>query len=269
MNSINQINKYALITGASSGLGKAISLQLAGMGYNVIIVGNDNIGLVKLKKLIITKFLIKVYNVCIDLSNPKAIDNLFNICDKKKFVVSVLINCAGIFKNINDELYNENSIDGIINLHVNTLTKLCLKFGTEMRKRRFGYILNISSIAANFIDPASLTYGPTKRFIKSFSEGLHCELKPYNVYVSCAMPGGINTEFFSSNIIYIPYVIRKTLISADKCATICLKKLFKGRRLFIPGIFGKIQYFVLRMISRPATYGLIKKLYFYMKNKNI
>ena len=258
----------ALITGASSGLGESIAKNLAARGVDLILVSENLSELVRVKNEIGARCQRAVTILEMDLFNHDSAERVHDFCDKEKLPVDILVNCAGIFLNIEREMQSIESIENVINLHVLSMTKLCFLFGRHMIDRRLGYILNISSIAAEFPDPASLTYGPTKRYILSFSKALHCEWKPYNIHVSCLTPGGIRTNFFSANNVFIPPIIRYTLLSSDSCAEIGLNAMFRGRPRVTPGITGKLQSFFLKMISRPSTYPLIKKTYFSMKNRS-
>jgi uncharacterized protein len=256
----------ALVTGASSGLGESFAKKLAARGHDLVLVSENHDELVRVKRDIESDSSSAVVIVVMDLFKPDSADRLFDFCGKKKLHIDILINCAGIFLNIEREMSEIGPVENIINLHVLSLTKLCFLFGRSMILRRTGYILNVSSIAADFPDPASLTYGPTKRYILSFSEALHCEWKQHNIRVTCITPGGIDTNFFSSNQVFLPSVIRRTLISSDRCAEIGLESLFRGRSRVTPGFTGKVQSFLLGIFSRPVTYGMIKKIYFSMKN---
>lgn len=258
----------ALVTGASSGLGESFAKKLAARGHNLVLVSENRDELARVRKEIESASACSVTTIVTDLFRPDGADRIFDHCRQNNLQIDILINCAGIFVNVEREMSGIGPVENIINLHVLAVTKLCFLFGRAMIPRRRGYILNVSSIAADFSDPASLTYGPTKRFILSLSEALHCEWKQHNIKVTCITPGGIKTNFFASNQVFIPSVIRWTLISSDRCAEIGLTALFRGRFRVTPGITGKIQSFMLRIFSRPLTYGLIKKIYFSMKNTN-
>ncbi len=258
----------ALVTGASSGLGESFAKKLAARGHDLVLVSENRSELARVRRDIESNSTCAVTTIVMDLFNPDAADRLLDICNKKKIHVDILINCAGIYVNVEREMEDIGPIENIINLHVLSLTKLCFLFGKAMIGRTRGYILNISSIAAEFADPASLTYGPTKRYVLSLSEALHCEWKQHNINVSCITPGGINTNFFNANQVFLPSVIRWTLIAPDRCAEVGLKALFSGRFRVTPGITGKLQSFLLKIFSRPLTYGIIKKTYFSMKNSN-
>lgn len=255
----------ALVTGASSGLGESIARELAARGHTCLLVSENGPELKRVKKDILECGRGEVIAHTLDLSRPDSADRLHHYCLDKGINIDILVNCAGIYLPIEREMRDLPAIESIINLHVLTLTKLCFIFGQPMLERKRGWILNVSSIASEFPDPASLTYGPTKRYVLSFSEALHCEWKDRNVTVSCLTPGGIDTNFFRANSVFIPPIIRTTLISSADCARAGIKAMFRGKTRVTPGITGKLQSLLLRFISRPLTYPLIRRSYFTMK----
>jgi short-subunit dehydrogenase len=258
----------ALITGGSSGLGEAMAKNLAAKGHRLVLVSENSTALARVKKDCHEAGAASVDALTFDLFKPDAADQLYSTCVTKDIAVDILINCAGIFLNIEKEMRDMQCIENIINLHIVSLTKLCFLFGRGMIARRNGYIMNISSIAAGITDPASLTYGPTKRYIRSFSEAIHCDWREHNVRVTCLTPGGIKTNLFASNDVFIPPIIRRTLITADVCAAKGLSAMFRGKARVTPGLFGKLQLLFLLIISHPLTYGMIKRSYFSMKEKD-
>ncbi len=260
-------NFTALVTGASSGLGEAIAKNCAARGFGLILVSENARELNRVRNEIKRHYSCNAITYTVDLFRPDSAQRLFNLCQKGKLAIDLLANCAGIYLNVEREMRDTASLDNIVNLHILSFTKLCFLFGREMIKQGRGYILNVASIAARFPDPASLTYGPTKRYILSLSEALHCDWKEHNVRVTCLTPGGIRTNFFRANHVFIPPVIKSTLISPEQCAEAGLNALFKGKAVLTPGISGKLQSFFLRIISRRATYNMIKRSYFSMKEK--
>ncbi|OHD65371.1 MAG: hypothetical protein A2176_15555 [Spirochaetes bacterium RBG_13_51_14] len=257
----------ALITGASSGLGESMAKNLSRRGHDLILVSENLPELNRVKGEIEALRAGPVTVLAMDLFKQDSAERIFEFCRRRNMPVDILINCAGIFLNIDRELNNIKCVESIINLHVMSLAKLCFLFGGVMMGRKQGYILNVSSIAAEFCDPASLTYGPTKRFILALSEALHCEWKNHNITVTCLTPGGIRTNFFRANDVLLPPVIKYSLIEPDACAEIGINAMFRGKLRITPGIFGKLQSLFLRIVSRPSTYDCIKKSYFSMMSR--
>ena len=257
----------ALITGASSGLGESFAHDLARRNHDLVLTSENLKELERVKSDIESRYGRPVAILHENLFDPKAADRIAAFCRTGNRPVDILINCAGIYLNIDREMADIQCVEDVVNLHVMSLTKLCFLFSGQMIERGYGYILNVSSINSEFPDPSSLTYGPTKRYILSFTESLHCELKNRNIRVTCLTPGGIRTNFFAANDVFIPPVIRHTLLSSDECAKKALDALFRGKARITPGLTGKLQSFFLKIITRPSTYPLIKKSYFSMKEK--
>ncbi|MBQ5803327.1 MAG: SDR family NAD(P)-dependent oxidoreductase, partial [Bacteroidales bacterium] len=159
-------SRAALVTGASSGMGLHYAWQLAEYGYNVILVSNQREQLEAVAHEIAEKLgysyqkfdnegVLKsshphwVTGIYMDLSDPGSAERLFGMCRRNKIEVEVLINNAGIFffRDIAD--CTPEKVGTILNLHVYTSTMLCRYFGEEMRRRKKGYILNMSSISTH------------------------------------------------------------------------------------------------------------------------
>ncbi len=258
----------ALVTGASSGLGESFARDLARRGHDMVLTSENRKELKRVQADISSRYHTSVSILEMNLFAADSADRIFDWCRKKNISIDILINCAGIYLNIEREMADIRSIEQVINLHVLSLTKLCFLFCRPMMERRRGYILNVSSINSEFPDPASMTYGPTKRYILSLTESLHCELKERNIHVTCLTPGGIRTNFFTANDVFIPPAIRHTLISSEACAKKAVDALFRGKARITPGMTGKVQSLLLRLVTRPSTYPLIKKTYFAMKMKS-
>jgi short-subunit dehydrogenase len=255
----------ALITGGSSGIGRAIADVLAEMGHNLILVSEDGPGLKKAERQICTSFSVSILTLQFDLAKHDAATNLFETCQAKGLQVDVLVNCAGIFTNQESELEDLERVRVLLALHVEILTQLCLRFGKLMIERKRGYILNISSISSLFQDPSSMVYGPSKRYVLAFSKSLHSHWREHNVKVTCVVPGGVRTTFFKENDVYLPPMVARHLMPADEFSRAAVRALFKGRRVLIPGLTAKLHALFFRSILRPALYGPLKRMYLSMR----
>ena len=131
-----------------------------------------------------------------DLSLTDAAENLYAWCQENGYEVDVLINNAGVF------FFNEycntslKRIELMLQLHVMTVAKLTRLFAADMKERRSGYILNMSSMSAWMAMPGIQTYNASKAFIYNFSKSLWYELKPYNVHITVMAPGAVDTGLF-------------------------------------------------------------------------
>ena len=177
---------YALVTGASSGMGVEFARQLAKRGYNLLIVSNeekiaDVAAEIKSKE-------IDVIGLVLDLGQQSSARELYEYTRAHNIEIEVLVNNAGVYhdKDILDDSEGFTSL--IMNLHMYTPAMLCYLFGQEMKARSKGYILNVCSVTSKMAAQRLGTYGGTKAFLSHFTRALHIELKPYGVYVTMLVP---------------------------------------------------------------------------------
>jgi uncharacterized protein len=188
-------NKYALITGATSGIGYELALLFAKEGYNLIIVSR-NLDDMQAKAIEFKDCGIDVKTIQADMLDPKA---AFTVCEKADEMgvdIDVLVNNAGQglygqFKDtdISGEL-------GIINLNISSLVILTKHFVKKMIHKNSGKILNVASVASKLPGPWQSVYHGTKAFVLSFTESIRHELKEYDITVTALLPGATDTEFF-------------------------------------------------------------------------
>ncbi|KEJ83645.1 hypothetical protein HMPREF1002_05091 [Porphyromonas sp. 31_2] len=126
-------------------------------------------------------------------------------------------------------------------LHVTTPTQLCYYFGQEMKKRRHGYILNMSSLSCWLPYPGITLYASTKRYLKSFSRGLRSELLDYGVSVTVLCPGAVATNLYNLSDNLKTLAIRLgIMMRPEKLAKKGINALFHHRASLLPGLFNKI-----------------------------
>ncbi len=245
----------ALITGASSGIGREMAIELSKQGYDLILVARRKKKLEELKKQLDTK----VEIVATDLSSTFNCMKLYHKFEKQP--IDVLINNAGfgIFgefseTNLDKEL---DLIDTNIKaLHV--LTKLFLK---EFKERDSGYILNVASSAAFFPGPLMASYYASKAYVLHLSEAIYEELKKEgsNVSISVLCPGPVDTEF--NDVAQVRFSLKG--LKSNEVAQYALKKMFQGKLVIVPGFTMKCVHLFNRFIPRKVllsfTYGIQKK----------
>jgi short-subunit dehydrogenase len=253
----------ALVTGASSGIGEALARALAARGYRLILASENGPELERVRRELAPST--QTLALVEDLALPGAAERLYQRCRELGWQVEVLVNCAGMFLNLERELAEPGCAERLLTLHVQTPTQLCLRFAAGMIERRRGFILNVASISALFPDPSSLTYGPSKRYLLSLSQSLHLSWREYGVRVCCLVPGGTGTAFFAHNDIYIPGMVAGHLYPPEKCARRALAALFRGRLRVTPGLGAHLNVLLFRFLLTPAFYGLAKRLYFRLK----
>ncbi len=247
---------YAIITGASSGIGREMALLLAKKGYSLILVARREERLKQLQAYINERYPVRVKVAVCDLGDKQA---CLDFCEKyQKYPVEILINNAGFGKigyitesSLDDQL---SMIDtNIISLHI-----LCHYFANQMKR---GYILNVASIAAFQPGPFLATYGATKSYVAKFSLALGYELKKLHKHISVTTlcPGPVATEFDS--VAGTNFTLPS--ISAKDCATEAIKGMFKRKRIVLPAT-AKLAY----LGAKFAPLGLVLPIvHFIQKSK--
>jgi uncharacterized protein len=184
-----------LITGATSGVGREISLLLARCDSVLFPCGQDINRMVTLVHELEREGGGCPKSFLADLSNQvemkRFIENVKSSCTR----IDVLIQCAG-FNYFGDfAAMPEDTATSMLVLHTFTMTSLCRAFFPEMIRKREGGILNIGSVASFFPTPGALMYGATKHFQVAFTDALHREGYDFNVHVTGMYPGNIRTRF--------------------------------------------------------------------------
>jgi len=245
----DHILKYALVTGASSGLGWHISQLLANRGYHLIAVSNQPSELQDLKKKLEEACPISVVTVNMDLAHDNAAKSLFDFCEENSYRVDVLINNAGMLVYGEAITLEYSTARTILNLHMTTPALLCRLFGEKMKENGQGYILNVSSISAVMPYPTISFYGPTKSFLRNFTRALRTELKPDGVQVTCLLPGAMDTNLFGAYQFDLKKVKKVRVVKdPEKVAQAGLKALFRNRSECIPGMLNKLTIWLLPLV---------------------
>jgi len=234
-------DKYALVTGASSGIGWHLSAELAKKGYNIVAVSNQPEALKTLKNKLETDYGITVNIYDCDLSQDNSAEQVYSYCEKNNLTVEVLINNAGTLYFGETLKIDTSLMKGIMNLHMSVPAALCRLFIEQMAQRRKGYILNTSSISSVMPFPTISVYGPTKAFIRHFTRALRSEVKKYNISVTCLIPGATVTGLYDPGK-YDTSLNRKLglINKPETVGKAGIKALFKNRAECVPGFLNKL-----------------------------
>lgn len=190
-------DQYALVTGASAGIGYELAKLFAGAGYNIIAVSRSEEDLKSVAEEIRTHYGVQVHVMPKDLFGENAATELYNEVKGKGLHVEVLVNDAGqgVYG-----LFDETDIAEqmkIIHLNIVSLTKLTYHFLKDMKARNSGKIMQLGSVVSELPAPYQAVYGGTKAYVLSFSEALISELKDSAVTVTVLQPGATDTDFFN------------------------------------------------------------------------
>ena len=273
---------YALVTGASSGIGLEFAKQLALKDYNLIIVSNEEAihdAAEEIRTEVNRIFRKRAGakapnggshkpNVCgqviplvMDLGKQSSARELYEYAHAHEMEVEVLVNNAGVYHD-KDILDDSEGFTGLImNLHMYTPAMLCYLFGQDMKARGKGYILNVCSITSKIAAQRLGTYGGTKAFLSHFTRALHIELRQYGVHVTDVSPGAVDTGLYSIK----PWITKLgkclgIIVTPQTLARRGLRALFHGRaKTTIPTVFWQVLCFLI-LLAPTCLLRLIRRL---------
>ena len=248
----------ALVTGASSGIGREMAIYLSELGCDLILAARDKQELEYLRDNLKTK--VKI--VIIDLADEKRIKDLYMIVKNEN--IDILINNAG-FGDFGD--YNNADIKKELNMidvnikAVHLLTRMILK---DMVKKDKGYILNVASSAGLLKGgPLMSCYYATKSYVVSFTNAIYEELRrnKSNVHISCLCPGPVKTNF--NNVAGVKFTMKS--LDAKYVARYGIDGMFSKKLTIVPGSSTRLGLFFSRFLS---TKALLRITYKFQKRKN-
>lgn len=245
---------YTLITGATGGIGLAFAKVFAVRGHDLILVARNEDRLKKIKHTLTTAYGIRVETISTDLAGEHASDELFHYVKTRGWRVEILVNNVGFGDNNcffdTDWQRQKNMLD----INITALTHLTYLFGKEMRKNRRGRILNVASLASFCAGPYMSVYYASKSFVRSFSEALSEELRPYHVTVTALCPGPVATGFEKNAGLQDSRMFKLLHVSnAAAVARAGYDGMMKGRALVYYGWQTKAANLLSRMFPRKVT----------------
>lgn len=190
------MNKIALITGATAGIGAACARLFAAEGYNLIVTGRREHLLEVLKNKLEHQFQVKVMTLCFDVRDNAQVKKHLTSLSKEWQSIDVLINNAGLAKGFSD--IHDGDFDhweNMIDTNVKGLLYVSKAIIPLMVKRKKGHIVNIGSIAGKEVYPKGNVYCATKHAVDALTKGMRIDLLPHKIKVSSVCPGAVNTEF--------------------------------------------------------------------------
>ena len=225
----------ALITGASSGLGRQMAIGLAKRGFNLVIVARRKQRLYELKKELMDAYGVKVKVIAKDLSKAEECIALYNEVEKAN--IDIVINNAGfgVFGAF-DETPLEDELK-MINVNITAVHILTKLFLQKFKKRNSGYILNVASLAAFMAGPLFSSYYASKNYVLQLTKAIYEELRmdKSNVYIGAFCPGPVRTEF--NEISGAEFAVRG--MDEGTAAEYALEKMFDGELIIVPTIGSK------------------------------
>jgi short-subunit dehydrogenase len=234
--------KYALVTGGTSGIGYELAKLFAKDGYNLVIVARNEQELQRVSSELIGGFGIEVITLSKDLFNPNNAFDVYKEVNERGIAIEILVNDAGqgqygefVDIDIRREL-------DIINLNISSLVVLTKLYLKEMVERGSGKILNLSSIASKMPGPWQAVYHGTKAFVQSFTEAVRSEVSDTGITITALLPGATDTDFFNkADMVQSKMVVEGKLDDVVKVAKDGYDALMRGEDMIVSGIKNKMQ----------------------------
>lgn len=242
----------ALITGASSGIGKDIACILGNLGYDLIVVARRKNILNELKKEVKTNVLV----IPLDLSEEDNLETLWNAVKDED--IDILVNNAGF--GLFGE-FDKTDLDTefkMIDVNIKAVHYLTKKFLIKFKEKNSGYILNVASSAGFMAGPKLSTYYATKNYVLRLTEAIYEELKvdKSNVKISCLCPGPVDTEF--NKVAHGEF--HTSSLSSEYVAKYVVKEMFKNKLYIIPSFKMKAAVFLTRLAPRKILLKITYKI---------
>lgn len=190
--------KATLITGASGGIGEAFARRLAADKHNLVLVARTKGKLHELCDELMLKHQITAHYVAVDLTEANADARIYEETERHGFEIEWLINNAGFGSMGDFARLDLNKETGMLDLNIRVLVALTHRYLQPMRTRKSGVIINVASTAGFQPIPFMATYAATKAFVRSFSEAISEENRPFGITVTALCPGPTDTNFFAA-----------------------------------------------------------------------
>lgn len=241
-------NKWALVTGASAGIGWSLAAQLAAAGAHLVLTARRTERLEKLAADLSAKHAIRTEVFTADLTRPEAPGEIHAFTSRKDLQIDLLVNNAGFgaFGYIHE--IDESRLLEMVQVNCSAVVHLTRLYAPSMTERRQGHILIVASTAAFQAVPFNSAYAASKAFDLIFAEGIAEELRPFGVNVCALCPGPTTTEF--QQVARQPDRAFRVAETADKVARVGLEGLAKGRSLVISGTMNRLMMEAERFASR-------------------
>lgn len=253
----NSLPYYAIVTGASQGLGRALATELATRGHNLLLAALPGTGLPELSLSLENRYGVSVRIIETDLMCLEAPGRIVDYVGSNGIEVDILINNVGIGHGGGIGEYSESAIDESVFLNIRCTTLMTNAFTGELGKRKKAYILNIGSFGGFMPVPYKSIYSATKSYIYHFTLAVREEYRGNGVSVSVAMPGGIITnQKVRERLKEVGPVARAFSMEPERAARIIIDRMFRGKGVIIPGFSMRAAYFAGSFMP----YWLLKQL---------
>jgi short-subunit dehydrogenase len=255
---------YALITGASKGIGKAIAFDLAAKGYHLLLVARSEQLLNEVKAEIGRSHpTVQVLYRTADLSTSTSAQDLFDFTQQQGISISILVNNAGYGLSGRFDSHPLEQHLNMLQVNCTTLIQLTHLFLPQLKQQKEAHILNIASSAAYQAVPYLSLYAASKSLVLSFSRGLRFELRKTGINVTCVCPGATDTDFV--NRAQIGEKARKTAekvnMTPEEVGRAAVNAMFARKAEVITGVINKVGGFLTWLLPKKVLEGGAARIY--------
>lgn len=248
------MTRYALVTGASSGIGLAMAEALARRGHDLILVSRQRDRLESIALEFTQRFGVEVLFRACDLGEPLRLSGFLLELEDSGRHIDLLVNCAGIGNSGPFMAQEWAQEQDLLDLNVVALARLCHTVGNLMAVQGGGRILNVASTMAFQPGPWMSNYAASKAFVLHLSEGLREELRKTGVKVSVLCPGPTHTEFFRTAQLKANRMAgNRHMMTPEEVALYAVRALDRDRTVIIPGWRNRLLSFAPRLVGRWLT----------------
>jgi len=255
---------YALVTGATKGIGKAIAEELAKRKIDLLLTARSEDLLKELVQYLSLTYAIKTSYIVADLCEENAAKKFFDWCTKNNYSVNILINNAGYGLSGKLEKYSLQEHLDMMHVNMKSPVELIYLFLPLLKVQPKSYIMNITSTASYQSVPGMNLYAASKAFILNFSRGLRHELKHTNVSVTAISPGATDTAFIKRANIEGARALKLAGIfnmQPREVAAIAIKGMFAEKAEVIPGFINKLSTFLVWLLPKRLSEKFAAKIY--------
>lgn len=254
--------EYALITGASKGIGKAMAECLAKRKFNLLLVARSEALLSETAADLQQRYQVSVSWLAADLSQPEAPQTVADWVAKNNFPVTALINNAGygLWGNFEDLSYADQN--NMLQLNVQTLVNLTYLMLPNLKQQPKAYILNVGSLAGFQAIPTLSLYAASKALVNTFTRGLAHELRKTSVSVTLLAPGGVKTGFVErSRMYHMQQTADKLSMEPEAVAEMGIRAMLSGKREVVPGFPNRFTALMVRLFPKSVVENITWAMY--------
>lgn len=252
--------KWALVTGASSGLGLEFADLLAAQKVNLVLAARRQEPMEKLASTLRRQYGVEVLVEAIDLASPGAASRLKGSLDARSVAIDILLNNAGY--GLHGD-FLETPIEctaDMIQLDITAVTELTYLFGRDMATRGSGHILLLASLLAFQAVPGYAVYAAAKAYVLALGEALHDELRPHGVIVTTLCPGHTATGFDAAAGATASALLRLLTMQPRPVAASGIRALLRGKAMVVAGLANKMAAFSNRLMPRSMQRATMRRI---------